>query len=787
MMLRRWPVITTLVVATALLSYACATPPPAPDLPRLSDLPAERSISYEQDVRPILETRCAVCHACYDAPCQLLTTEYSGLTRGATKQPVYDSSRLRPASPTRLGLDATAVEQWREKGFFSILDDREVEGADSLLLNMLALGRAHTFAPGEPLADEISLDINRKLSCPANTTEFDDYAARQPMGGMPYGTASLSDEELMVLTTWVNRGAPGPESMSPIPQSAAEQVEQWEGLLNGASLKERITARYLWEHWVFAHLYFEDHPEGPFFEISRSTTPPGQPVVPIPSRRPYDDPGVEQFWYRLTPIVGTIVHKTHITYPLNDARKQWITERFLESEWSPSRFPPYGSKASNPFTTFEELPARARYEFLLADARYYVMTFIRGPVCRGQVAVDVIRDHFFVGFVDPDHDLSVNDPAFLAKTKNMLELPARSDLEVLGMWTMLTAKQRHYLDTRAEVYDQLDPERIGPSLDWMWDGDGHNPNAMLTVFRHFDNANVSYGWVGQIPKTAWLIDYPILERIYYDLVADFDVYGNLNHQVSTRLYMDQLRMQAEMLFLEFLPADERKSIRDSWYVGATGKLAFKVDHVRTLEHGTQVDFRTSDPMRELIELQLDRSAAVSGPPDLLNRCDGKEECDRPGATTVQTRADAALRPLSELRGGFIALMPELSLLRVRAGDGKPDAVYTLVHNSAHTNVASMFKEQSRRIPQDDTLTTIPGYIGSYPNFAFEVPISEIEAFVSRLSAIDSRDGITALADDFGIRRSDADFWQKFDWFQADFRRTNPQQAGLLDLSRYQNL
>jgi hypothetical protein len=29
------------------------------------------AIDYDTQVRPILEARCVVCHACYDAPCQL--------------------------------------------------------------------------------------------------------------------------------------------------------------------------------------------------------------------------------------------------------------------------------------------------------------------------------------------------------------------------------------------------------------------------------------------------------------------------------------------------------------------------------------------------------------------------------------------------------------------------------------------------------------------------------------------------------------------------------------------
>ncbi len=59
------------------------------------------------------------------------------------------------------------------------------------------------------------------------------------------------------------------------------------------------------------------------------------------------------------------------------------------------------------------------------------------------------------------------------------------------------------------------------------------------------------------PKTAWVIDYSLLERIHYLLVAGFDVFGNVAHQLETRLYMDFLRMEGEQNFLFFLPPDER--------------------------------------------------------------------------------------------------------------------------------------------------------------------------------------------------------------------------------------
>jgi len=772
--------------ALLLLGYACAQAP-APVLPALPEASSAQTIHYRDDVEPILERRCVVCHGCYDAPCQLLASSYQGIERGATRKPVYDSSRLLQAAPTRLGLDAQSVASWRALGFHSVLEGTGGSAAQSLLLNMLALGRSHAFTADARLPAALPLDINRSLSCPTAET-FDDYARDNPMGGMPYGMAPLSDDELAVLASWVSRGATAPDPEPPLPAAVVEQVQRWEAFLNGNSLKQQIVARYLYEHWVFAHLHFEEIPGAPFFAIFRSTTPPGAPIEKIASRRPYDDPGVDRFWYRLEPIQGSIVHKDHIVYPLSDAKYERIAQLFVASDWEPTQLPDYGAVASNPFVTFDQIPARSRYQFLLDDGRFFVMTFIRGPVCRGQVAVDVIEDQFFLAFIDPDRDLSVIDPVYLERTKNFLNLPAEhgSRIDLGGLWAQYAIEQKRYLDAREDYYDEIDPDRVGPALDWVWDGDGENRNALLTVFRHFDNANVRYGWVGQTPKTAWIMDFPIFERLYYALVADFDVFGNVTHQISTRLYMDFLRMQSETLYLSFLPSEQRKPIRDSWYVGATRDLSFKEGHIRTLSHGTQIAFHTANPHAEFIDRVLKYNAAVAGPPDRLNRCES-DACDRPGASSVERRAEAALRPLVRNRGGFIIELPEVSFLRVRSDGTEPDAVYSLVHNRAHTNVAAMFSEDSRLEPDADSLTLIDGYTGSYPNFAFDVPIAQIEAFTNALAAVGNADDFTQLVDHWGVRRSSPRFWPIFDWFNADLQKRGPVEAGILDLNRYQNL
>ncbi len=778
----------------ALGAATCATPGPLGGLheetaaaPLPAPTPVARKVSFEADVKPVLENRCVVCHACYDGPCQLLLSSPDGIARGASKDVVYDTSRLRAAEPTRLGIDAKTVAAWREKGFFSVLGGAEARGPattalpQSLLLQMLALGKAHPFPPGERIPASVGLGIDRELSC-AKPDAWGAYANEHPQGGMPYGMAPLRDEELGILASWAAQGAPMPAQADGIPSRAQQQVKSWEAFLNGDTLKERVVARYLYEHWFVAHLYFDDQAAGPFFHIVRSRTPSGQPIDEIATRRPYDDPGATAY-YRLQPVAGTIVRKTHILYELSPARMTRLRSLFLAADWQPTQFPSWASDvASNPFIAFGEIPPRSRYQFLLDDAHFFVDTFIRGPVCRGQVAVDVIEDHFWVAFVDPGHDLSITNPDYLAKTKDLLSLPSED-----AGWIEYNRKQRLYLDARQRFYDLADPQLLGPSLDWVWNGDGNNRNALLTVFRNFDNAAVVKGFVGAVPKTAWILDYPLFERIYYDLVAGYDVFGPATHQVATRLYMDHLRMQSENLFLTALPADRREAIRASWYVGATRTMDYALsDRLRGLNHGTQIRFRGPDVKREMLEQVLGQSAVVAGPADTLNRC-ATPPCDRAGATAAEKSVERALQQIASVPGDWVARLPEVSLLRVRPGkSGAPGLLYTLVHNDAHTNVALMFGEDKRRIPADDTMTVIRGPFGSYPNFFFEIAAADAGAFVDALRAVATDADFENLAARYGVRRTDSRFWATSDGMREDARRANALAAGVFDLGRYGN-
>ena len=78
----------------------------------------EQSSSTQQSahsqIKPLIESRCMVCHGCYDAPCQLKMESFEGLSRGANKSLVYDGARLTEAPLTRLYEDAPSLQAWRK-------------------------------------------------------------------------------------------------------------------------------------------------------------------------------------------------------------------------------------------------------------------------------------------------------------------------------------------------------------------------------------------------------------------------------------------------------------------------------------------------------------------------------------------------------------------------------------------------------------------------------------------------------------------------------------------------
>ena len=751
-------------------------------------------VAFEQQVRPILERRCVVCHGCYDAPCQLKLSSIEGLRRGASEERIYNRRRIIPMRPTRLFVDAKSTAAWRSRGFFPVLNEGrqapEANLENSVLYRLLRLKQEHPQPHGGLLPDDFTLELNREQTCPTLET-VDDFAREHPLWGMPYAMPNLPEQEYRTLVSWLAQGTPAPAPPGP---SAAvlPQIQQWEHFLNQSSNKQRLVSRYLYEHLFHAHIHFAGSPAREFYRLVRSTTPPGQAIDEIPTLRPYDDPGAAPFYYRLLRYHPSIVTKHHIVYEFSDARMQRIRTLFLEPGYEVRELPSYKAGiTSNPFKTFAAIPAASRYRFLLDDAHFFIEGFIKGPVCRGQIALNVIEDQFWVMFFDPNRPVITNNAQFLGEMADELKVPADADsnLDLLRIWTDYWQGQRRYMEAKQAWFKTIGAHDLEHAMDYLWDGEGKNPNAALTVFRHFDSGSVAYGLVGGDPETAWVIDYPLFERIHYLLVAGFNVYGNLGHQLGTRIYMDFLRMEGEDYFLAFLPADRRKAIRDAWYAGQRSAIEKLFSAPREwLNIEAVTGYRTDDPQRELYRHIKERLAGIAQRAQAMNRC-GRPVCEAPPAGAADMRISRAMEDIARLQGANLHAFPDVAFVRVRGERPGQDSAYTLIRNKAYKNVTSFLADEHERDRSDierDTMTVVDWLEGSYPNFFFSVALSEIEDFTKHCATIRNHKDYEKFVDKYGVRRTDPVFWELADWFQDEYQRNKPVLSGLFDLNRYQN-
>lgn len=745
--------------------------------------------SYKQSIQPLFENKCVACHACNDAPCQLNLGSGDGVSRGATKIKVYDGTRTKEQAPTRLFTDAQSTAEWRGKGFSPVLADEQHSAEVSLLARMIELGRQNPFAANSKLPNDIPIGTDVTNQCPVNDEELAKFARKYPHRGMPLGVSGLTDKEYATLKSWLQQGAP--IDAEPVKATAAEesQIVEWEALLNRSGLREQLVSRWLFEHLFLAHVYFENIPDSHFFELVRSRTAPGKPIALIATPQPNDPPGTETVYYRFRPVQGAIVHKTHITYPLTPEKITRIHELFFSSNWTVKALPSYDEDSrANPFTTFSAIPARARYQFMLDNAEYFVRTFIRGPVCRGNIATDVIRDNFWTFFQSPDSDIYITNAEHRRKVDDMLGVPGQRDgmIDLLPQWTKYTKLRNDYSNIRTADYARLQPR--GAAFGDIWNGDGRNDNAILSIYRHHDSSSVRKGLYGEVPQTMWWMDYPLFERTYYGLVVNFNVFDTVSHQAQTRLYFDLIRNGAEMNFLRLMPANTRAAFMDDWYQDS-GKLKMWLYYPRMdTRQLSAISYKTATPKTEFANLMLKEFSAINARPDPINRCDGAH-CWRDKEPLWIRNADQAFsrvasRPAKQLPG--LKFLPESTMLRVYNTDGQRE-VYTMLRNRAHSNVAYMAAESLRYQPDKDTVTIYPGVLTSYPNFAFNIAARDVNDFALALQAARNRDDFDKIVERWGVRRTHPEFWMLFHDYTVYIHEHEPVETAILDMNRYENL
>ncbi|MDP1709727.1 MAG: fatty acid cis/trans isomerase, partial [Candidatus Komeilibacteria bacterium] len=265
--------------------------------------------------------------------------------------------------------------------------------------------------------------------------------------------------------------------------------------------------------------------------------------------------------------------------------------------------------------------------------------------------------------------------------------------------------------------------------------------------------------------------------------AGFNVSGTIGHQITTRLYMDFLRMEAENNFLKFIPLKRRKALHDSWYEGIDLKIfnffetpAFDTDKEPAIR------YQTADYKDEFFQRLQQRLGRAGGQPDVINRC-----LPAPCNDADQPQIDAMMRKLADLKGKEIGVLPELSFLRIKTAEPAKDRVYTLIRNQKLLNVSFIFGENLRREPEKDTLTVVPGFLGSYPNMFFGVAEAQLATFIEQLKISRSTTDSDLFYSRYGIRRTNPEIWDYYDWFNRKYQQEQPENWGLFDMNRYENL
>jgi hypothetical protein len=257
------------------------------------------------------------------------------------------------------------------------------------------------------------------------------------------------------------------------------------------------------------------------------------------------------------------------------------------------------------------------------------------------------------------------------------------------------------------------------------------------------------------------------------LVAGFDVFGTIAHQLQARLYMDFLRMEGELNVLAFLPLEARNTVRDNWYRDVPKDVnVHLLDSQRLFSKNTGIVYKTKQAWPEFAGLWKQHLQPVLNKRFELN------------AATLPTDL-TSLKQLAKLKGKSVSYLPELSYLTVADGQNQPHH-FTLLRNSAHSNVSELFKEEKRRLPDEDTLTVTPGFIGSYPNAFYQLEARQLPEFIRDVERMNSEADYTQLSARFAIRRTNPQFWKHADNLHEAYRKSDPIEAALFDFNRFEN-
>ena len=744
--------------------------------------------SYSEKIQPLFNKRCVACHGCLGSPCNLKLTSFRAAERGALGKNPYS---IHMEDYQRTGMDVVrTTEDWRKRGFHPVLSRGGLKSENlsrSLLYQLIKAGRQHN-TPGfsrQSLEPIYSKRYNHQ--CPATPDGLNAYLKRTPTAGMPFGLPALDEEDFRTLRDWVAAGSPGPsdeELRAAKKAGNPTAVLAWERFFNDPDKRTQLVARYIFDHVFLATIVLEESP-GDVFRLVRSKTPPvrtvkdgsgndrdvPQPVEVIDTPLPYSDPyayaGVDRFYYRLDKITTPIVQKNHFVWRLKGSDIDRLKALFFTPKWDDAADldPPW--EIGNPFQVFQAIPTAARYRFLLENAELIVSGITYGPVCLGQTATYAIKDHFWVFFIDPEHDVTVLDPKLGLETWKAFMGP-------------LFRGNETYQDAYGAALAKFKPK--GYTIDAIWNGDGDNPNAWLTLLRHESNVSVMKGRQGGIPRSMWLMDYSGFERIYYDTVASFKYWSGDLPKLETLVFFNFLRQEFEDNFLLLLPEDKRSRIRAEWTRGI-GRVALDIMPYAGADQPTRIKTDKHDALLGLVDdIQAHMGRTVAGPVDTLNpRIKPDVTLNNP-ITSYDGWIKAASLLTVTRQYTFPRYLPSVILLKLN--NGEQSRVYSLIANRVYETQDTIFFQNGLALPSLYTMSIYPTLIGGFPNHFMEMDLAEAGDFLRGLRDVRSLSDWNTLRDRYGILRNSARFWPIYDWFIEWNAENRGVDAGYLDLTYY---
>jgi hypothetical protein len=126
----------------------------------------------------------------------------------------------------------------------------------------------------------------------------------------------------------------------------------------------------------------------------------------------------------------------------------------------------------------------------------------------------------------------------------------------------------------------------------------------------------------------------------------------------------------------------------------------------------------------------------------------------------------------------------VTFLNIRSAEG--DEYVTVIRNTAYSNMTALFKADKHRLPDEDTISVIPGFVGAYPNAFAIVERSALPDYINAVSNLQTETDYETLVDNWGVRRTDDRFWSVSDNTHVAFQKDDPIEFGRFDYNRLEN-